>query len=86
VYGGLLRIQRHDHAAVPQAQIRVNQGRRRLQSHRSAIIGSTFVARRAGSQQATRATANNSAAINAKISGSVALTPYSKLFIKRVAA
>jgi Tol biopolymer transport system component len=44
-------------------------------SYRRAIIGSTFVARRAGIQQAASATSvsNNATAMN--VSGSVALTP-----------
>jgi len=44
-------------------------------SHFNAIIGSTFVARRAGIQQATIATQASSAAMAMKVSGSVGLTP-----------
>src|SRR5262249_50595598 len=54
--------------------------------HRTATSGSTFVARRAGIQQASNATNVSSSAITTNVSGSVALTPYSKLFIRRVAA
>src|SRR5215510_6351262 len=56
-----------------------------LQSHRSAWSGSTFVARRAGIQHASNATTSSNNAITMNVSGSVALTPYSKLLIKRVA-
>jgi hypothetical protein len=44
-------------------------------SHRSATIGSTFVARRAGIQQARSATTMSNNAITATVSGSVTLTP-----------
>jgi hypothetical protein len=44
-------------------------------SHRKATSGSTFVARRAGIQQASSATRSNSSAIAANVSGSVALVP-----------
>jgi hypothetical protein len=44
-------------------------------SDRSAIIGSTFVARRAGIQQARSATTMSNNAITATVSGSVTLTP-----------
>jgi len=53
-------------------------------SHRRATIGSTFVARRAGSQQANKATSAKSDAIKAKVDGSVALTSNSRLLISRV--
>src|SRR5215468_513932 len=53
-------------------------------SHRRAAIGSTFVARRAGIQQASKATTVSSDEIETKVSGSVALTPNSRLFINRV--
>ena len=55
-------------------------------SHRRAIIGSTFVARRAGIQQASNATAMSSSAIAENVAGSVALTPKSRFFIVRVNA
>jgi len=44
-------------------------------SLRRAISGSTFVARRAGTQQASSATITNSADTAANVSGSVAFTP-----------
>lgn len=44
-------------------------------SWRSAIIGSTFVARRAGIQQASNATTSSSVAMTVSVSGSVGLTP-----------
>src|SRR5438876_1113001 len=53
-------------------------------SYLRATIGSTCAARRAGSQQASRATPANTAATPAKVSGSVALTPNSRLVITRV--
>jgi len=53
-------------------------------SHRSAIIGSTFVARRAGIQHASNATITSSSGAAANVNGSVAFTPKSKLFINRV--
>src|SRR5262245_18951998 len=59
--------------------------RKLLQSQRRATSGSTFVARRAGIQHASNATTISDNAITMNVSGSVALTPYSKLFIKRVA-
>lgn len=46
-----------------------------LHSARSATIGSTFVARDAGIQQATSATTASSMAIEANVSGSVGVTP-----------
>src|SRR5262245_6836818 len=55
-------------------------------SHRSATSGSTFVARRAGTKQASRATNANSNAITVNVSGSVGLTLYSSVFINRVNA
>src|SRR5262245_51119196 len=57
-----------------------------LHSQRNAIIGSTFVARRAGIQQAASATTSSSKAIPTNVSGSVALTPNNKASIKRVKA
>jgi len=45
-----------------------------LYSQRSAIIGSTFVALRAGTRAAGKATAINKAATTVNVSGSVALT------------
>ena len=44
------------------------------QSQRSAIIGSTFVARRAGIKQASSAMVVSKSVITANVSGSVALT------------
>ena len=44
-------------------------------SRLNAIIGSTFVARRAGIQQASNVTPASNSAINPNVSGSVALTP-----------
>src|SRR5215475_15524178 len=55
-------------------------------SHRRAIIGSTFAARRAGSQQATSATPMSSVATMINVSGSVALTLNSKFDMRRVSA
>jgi hypothetical protein len=45
-------------------------------SYRNAVIGSTFVARRAGTQQAAKATKVSNTAITLSVQGSVALTPY----------
>src|SRR5262245_122509 len=55
-------------------------------SHRKAIIGSTFAARRAGTKQASSATIVNNNATTMNVTGSVALTPNSKVFINRVRA
>ena len=55
-------------------------------SCRNATIGLTLLARRAGIQHASKATSISDKAITAKVSGSVELTPKSKLFITRVAA
>ena len=51
-----------------------------------AISGSTFVARRAGSQQATSATPLSNSATPTNVSGSVGATPYNKPCSQRVAA
>src|SRR5215510_13331398 len=56
------------------------------QSIRSATIGSTFVARRAGNQQARNATNINSDTIAKKVAGSAGLTPNSNVFSIRVSA
>src|SRR5215813_1419052 len=50
-------------------------GTGRSYSCRSAIIGSTFVARRAGTQPANAATASNNIVASAIVSGSVAFNP-----------
>ena len=50
----------------------------------SATIGSIRVARRAGSQHATNATATSSAATPANVIGSVAFTPNSRCSMTRV--
>src|SRR5437588_3186311 len=55
-----------------------------LHSYRSATIGSTLVARRAGTKQAARATPVSNSAIRPNVIGSVALTPNSRCAIKRV--
>lgn len=55
-------------------------------SCRSAIIGSTLVARRAGMRQATSATVASSSVKPANVTGSCAVTSKSKLAIKRVSA
>ena len=55
-------------------------------SYRSAVSGSTFVARHAGTQQANSATTESKTAITTNVSGSVALTPNRRLFIVRVNA
>ena len=55
-------------------------------SWRSAIIGSTLMARRAGMQQAATATSVSETATAAKVSGSVGLTPNRRLLMKRVSA
>jgi len=52
----------------------------------SATIGFTFVARRAGSQQASKVTQANSNTIMLNVSGSVASTSNSSFFINRVNA
>src|SRR5262245_64897626 len=49
-----------------------------------ATIGSTFVARRAGIQQASRATNASNNAIATNVNGSVAPTPNNRLAINRV--
>src|SRR5215813_4289188 len=53
-------------------------------SQRIAIIGSTFVARRAGIQQASRATNVNNSVMAPNVIGSTALTPNSMFDISRV--
>src|SRR5262245_53819213 len=58
----------------------------RVHSHLNATIGSTFVARRAGIQQATSATAVSNKEIAMKVIGSVALTLNSLVFINGVSA
>src|SRR5262249_27136788 len=58
----------------------------RTHSHLNAIIGSTFVARRAGSQQASSATPASNVATMTKVTGSVTLTPNTKLLTNRVNA
>ena len=55
-------------------------------SDRSAISGSTAMARRAGSQAAPAATARSSTDTTPKVSGSVAVTSYSSVDISRVSA
>src|SRR5262247_79176 len=50
-------------------------GTGRSYSYLSAIIGSTFAARRAGIQQASRATPASKTDTPMKVSGSVAVTP-----------
>jgi hypothetical protein len=55
-------------------------------SVRNATIGSTFVARRAGIQQATNATPASSNVTPPKVSGSVAVTPNKKNASARVIA
>src|SRR5438093_13507183 len=58
----------------------------RTYSYLSATTGSTLVARRAGMQHAKSATAVSNSVIRMKVSGSVALTPNSRLFINCVSA
>src|SRR5215475_12882737 len=53
-------------------------------SHRSATIGSTFAALRAGIQQANKATTINNAATTPYVHESVGRTPKSKFSIHRV--
>jgi hypothetical protein len=55
-------------------------------SHLNAIIGFTFVTRRAGIQQANSDTPVSNNEIRMNVAGSVALTPKSKVFINRVSA
>src|ERR1700694_264480 len=55
----------------------------RLHSFLSAMSGSTFVARRAGMLQAVSATTVSSAETNTNVSGSLGVTPNSKLRITR---
>src|SRR5437660_1389432 len=69
----------------PAPELRKLVEQERYHSDRSTVIGSTFVARRAGIQHASRATNASSNVITIKVSGSVALTPNSRVFIKRVA-
>src|SRR5262245_6530484 len=57
-----------------------------VHSHRRAIIGSTFVARRAGIQQANSAAPDSASEIRMNVSGSVGATPYSSGVIMRVSA
>src|SRR5205814_6888450 len=63
---------------------RSNRSHRSYYSYLSAIIGSTFVALRAGTKQAPRATPARIIEITKKVVESVALTPNNKLDIKRV--
>src|SRR5262245_63353059 len=56
---------------------------RAIHSLRSETSGSTLVARRAGIQQATSDTSNNTAAMPANVSGSVGRTPNNKVSIHR---
>src|SRR5262245_49860695 len=63
-----------------------HKGRTHVYSIRRAIIGSTFVARRAGIQQARNATVPSNNAINEKVTGSVAPMLNNKFEIKRVKA
>ena len=53
--------------------------RRRAQSRRNAVIGSTVIARRAGTQAAARATLTSSDAASAIVGGSMGRTPNSKV-------
>jgi hypothetical protein len=53
-------------------------------SQRNAITGSTLVARRAGSRQASKATLISSIVIKPNVKGSIALTPWSRSERKRV--
>src|SRR5262249_23756386 len=55
-------------------------------SHLNAIMGSTFVARRAGIQQASNATNVNTTATTIKVSGSVGRTPNKRVSNQRVSA
>src|SRR5262249_26250383 len=55
-------------------------------SQRSAISGSTFVARRTGSQQANNAVVSKINTAMTTVSGSAAVRPKSKLVTTRVAA
>src|SRR5215475_12572556 len=55
-------------------------------SHRSATIGSTLVARRAGIRQANSAAPASASEIRMKVSGSVAVTPYRSGSMTRVSA
>ncbi len=57
-----------------------------LQSHRSAVIGSTFVARRAGMIAASDAMNISNSDTDRNVSGSVALTLTSMLETNRVSA
>src|SRR5262245_33813774 len=61
-------------------------GTDRTHSLRSATIGSTFVARRAGIQHASKATVTSNSAIRPNVAGSVGVTPKSKVDINRVSA
>src|SRR5262245_18641349 len=57
-----------------------------VHSHRRAIIGSTFVARRAGIKQANSATQASEDDIKMNVSGSVTVTPYRSGSMTRVSA
>src|SRR5206468_1475442 len=57
-----------------------------IHSYRSASIGSTFVARLAGNQLARTATITNNTETPRNVSGSVGVTPKSRLDRSRVAA
>src|SRR5262249_55089321 len=57
-----------------------------IHSQRSAIIGSPFVARRAGTQHASIATKASSKAMPANVTGSVALTSNRNFLINRASA
>src|SRR5215468_8700039 len=55
-------------------------------SYRNATIGSTRVARRAGTEHASRATVPRRTLTAANVNGSLELTPYRSLDINRVSA
>src|SRR5262249_26783608 len=61
-------------------------GTGRSHSCRKAVSGSTFVARRAGAKQASRATPTSSRGMETNVAGSVALTSKSSAFISLVSA
>src|SRR6185503_5069394 len=75
-------LQQHAHAVTQILEESVHG----FYSYLSATIGSTFAARRAGIQHASKATTASSKGTAANVNGSTALTPNSNEVIKRVSA
>src|SRR5205807_4995427 len=75
-----------DQLAQAVANVGQHNDLKSFHSARSAIIGSTRIARRAGSHAATNATTETNSTIPAKVPGSDAPTPKRRLLNNRVAA